>query len=73
VPKVVRRRRNWPAGRKLVVEEVADGLLLRRAPLFERTQISDVFGMLKTVEPARAVEEIDAAVVEKGRRQDAGN
>ena len=45
LPKVVRQHRGWPAGTKLTVEEVTDGVLLRRAPLFESTQLADVFAM----------------------------
>lgn len=69
----MRRRRDWPAGTKLVVEEVTTGVLLRRAPLFEKTQLSDVFAMLKTDGRRRTLDEMDAAVVEEARRRDAGD
>ena len=73
LPKVVRQHRGWPAGTKLVVEEVTDGVLLRRAPLFETTQLSDVFAMLKTDGRRRSVEDMDAAVIEEARRRHAGD
>ena len=71
LPKVVRQRRDWPAGTRLVVEEVTDGVLLRRAPLFESTQLSDVFAILKTDGRSRTVEEMDASVAEEARRRHA--
>jgi AbrB family looped-hinge helix DNA binding protein len=73
LPKAVRQHRDWPAGTKLVVEEVTDGVLLRRAPLFETTQVSDVFAMLKTDGKRRSVEDMDAAVLEEARRRHAGD
>ena len=73
LPKVVRQRRDWPAGTRLVVEEVTDGVLLRRAPLFESTQLSDVFAILKTDDRSRTVEEMDASVAEEARRRHAGD
>jgi AbrB family looped-hinge helix DNA binding protein len=73
LPKAVRRRRDWPAGTRLVVEEVTDGVLLRRAPLFETTQVSDVFAMLKTDGKRRSVEDMDAAVLEEARSRHAGD
>ena len=46
LPKAVRDRRRWAAGTKLEVEERDDGVLLRPAPLFERTSIAEISGML---------------------------
>lgn len=73
LPKTVRQRRDWPAGTRLVVEEVADGVLLRRAPLFERTDLADVFARLKTDGRARSIDEMDAAVSAEARRRHAGD
>ena len=73
LPKVVRQHRDWPAGTRLVVEEVTDGVLLRRAPLFESTELSDVFAMLKVDGGSRTIEDMDAAVAEEARRRHAGN
>ena len=73
MPKTVRQRHNWPAGTKLVVEEVTDGVLLRRAPLFESTQLTDVFAMLKTDGRVRTIEEMDDAMTEEARRRHAGD
>jgi AbrB family looped-hinge helix DNA binding protein len=73
LPKTVRQRHNWAAGTKLVVEEVTDGVLLRRAPLFESAQLTDVFAMLKTDGRVRTIEEMDAAVAEEAGRRHAGD
>jgi hypothetical protein len=56
-----------------VVEVVTDGVLLRRAPLFESTQLTDVFAMLKTDGRVRTIEEMDAAVAEEAARRHAGD
>jgi AbrB family looped-hinge helix DNA binding protein len=73
LPKAVRQHLNWQPGARLVVEETSDGVFLRRAPLFDRTEISDVFAMLKTDERTRTLEEMDAAVVAEARRRNAGD
>ena len=39
LPKSVRDHRKWGAGTKLIVEETADGVLLRAAPLFKPTTV----------------------------------
>ena len=46
LPKALRERRAWNTGTRLLVEETADGVLLRRAPAFAATQAEAVFGML---------------------------
>lgn len=69
LPKAVRARRDWGAGTRLVVEDTADGVLLRKAPAFAPTRSEDVFGMLPCRGAPKSVEEMDAAVlVEAGRR-----
>jgi len=60
-------------GNKAGVEEVTDGVLLRRAPLFESRQLSDVFAMLKTDGRRLTVDEMDFAVLEEARRRHAGD
>ena len=46
LPKAIRQRRQWDAGTRLVVEETADGVLLKPAPAFAPTRPENVFGML---------------------------
>ncbi len=62
LPTAIRRRHNWDAGTKLIVEETADGVLLRAAPLFPPTTVDEVFGSAKYTGPTITLEEMDAAV-----------
>jgi AbrB family looped-hinge helix DNA binding protein len=72
LPKEVRRRLNWEPGDELVVEETRDGVLLKRAPLFEPTRLEDVAGCLhRPGMRALSVEEMDAAIEAEIRRQHA--
>jgi AbrB family looped-hinge helix DNA binding protein len=69
LPKVLRDRRNWTPGVCLQVEETEDGLLLRRAPLFEPTSIDDVFAVLKRPGATVSLEEMDQAVLAEAARR----
>lgn len=68
LPKAVRERRGWNAGTRLLVEDTADGVLLRRAPAFTRTRPEEVFGMLPRRDAPASVEAMDAAVLREARR-----
>lgn len=54
LPKAIRDRRHWHAGTQLVVEDTADGVLLKDAPLFKPTRSEDVMGMLALPMPGVA-------------------
>ena len=78
LPKAVRERRDWNAGTRLLVEDTADGVLLKRAPAFAPTRSEEVFGMLPRrvsteanlrVDAPKSVEEMDAAVLLEARRR----
>ena len=69
LPKTIRDRRRWPAGTRLTVEETADGVVLRPAQLFPRTDIKEVFGSLSYGGPALSIEEMNAAVAAEARRR----
>lgn len=71
LPKAVRERQNWAAGTRLVVEETAEGVLLKQAPLFKRTTAGEVFGILKYDGPAKTIEEMNEAVLAEARRRHA--
>lgn len=68
LPKSIRQRRRWDAGTRLIVEETADGVLLKPAPFFEPTQPEEVFGMLKISGPPKTLEEMEAGVQAEARR-----
>jgi AbrB family looped-hinge helix DNA binding protein len=69
LPKAVRERRAWNAGTRLLVEDTADGVLLKRAPAFAPTRSEEVFGMLPRRDVPKSVEDMDAAVLLEARRR----
>ena len=46
LPKAVREGRSWTSGTHLVVENTAEGVLLRPAPAFPQNTSDEVSGML---------------------------
>lgn len=71
LPSAIRQRRDWTAGTRLVVEETADGVLLKPAPAFAETLPEEVFGMLPRKGAPKTLEEMDAAVLAEARRRHA--
>lgn len=69
LPKVIRSKRRWEAGTKLLVEETADGVLLKSAPLFKPTQMKDVYGAANYKGPPVSIEDMDKAVEAEFRRR----
>lgn len=69
LPAALRQRRRWDAGTKLIVEETADGVLLKAAPLFPPTTIDEVVGSLRYDGPPRTIEEMDEGVMAEARRR----
>jgi AbrB family looped-hinge helix DNA binding protein len=73
LPKAIRQRRDWHTGTRLVVEETAEGILLRRAPTFSPAVPKAVFAMLLPKGAPKSVEDMDAAVLAEARRRHAGD
>ena len=71
LPKALRDQNNWGPGTRLVVEQTAAGVLLRRAPYFKPTRIEDVMGMLKYDGPPISIEEMDEALLRSAAEDDA--
>lgn len=69
LPKSVREHRRWGAGTKLVVEDTAEGVLLRKAPLFAPTTIDQVFGALAWKGKPKSLEEMDEGIKAEARRR----
>lgn len=69
LPKSIRQRRHWDAGTRLIVEDTADGVLLKAEPVFEPTRPDEVFGSLKVSGPPKTLEEMDAGVTAEARRR----
>ncbi len=72
LPSAIRRRREWGAGTRLVVEETAEGILLKPAPAFAQTRPGDVFGSLPYKGKPKTIEEMDEGVLAEARRRHAG-
>ena len=62
LPKNIRAAHQWEPGVEFVVEDTADGVLLRPLKPFEPTRIEDVIGCTGYAGPARTLEEMDAAI-----------
>lgn len=71
LPKSIRERRKWAPGTRLVIEETADGVLLKPAPIFAPTRHEDVAGMLAYTGPAKTIEEMDAGIEAEVKRRHA--
>ena len=69
LPKAIRERRHWGPGTRLAVEDTPDGVLLKAAPVFASTRPEDVAGMLAYREPAKTLEEMDAAITAEIERR----
>ena len=67
--KAIRQRRNWAAGTRLVVEDTAEGVLLKAVPVFAPTRPEDVAGMLAYRGPPKTLEEMDAAITAEVKRR----
>jgi AbrB family looped-hinge helix DNA binding protein len=67
LPKAIRQRREWDAGTRLLVEETAEGVLLKPAPAFAETRPEDVFGMLPYKGRPKTLEEMEADVLAEAR------
>jgi AbrB family looped-hinge helix DNA binding protein len=62
LPKNIRAAHQWEPGVEFLVEDTADGVLLRPLKPFEPTRIEDVIGCTGYAGPARTLEEMDAAI-----------
>jgi AbrB family looped-hinge helix DNA binding protein len=69
LPKSIRDRRRWAAGTRLLVEDTADGVVLKPAPLFPPTRVEDVYGILAYGGPAKSLEDMDAAIAAEAKRR----
>jgi AbrB family looped-hinge helix DNA binding protein len=73
LPKAIRDQRRWEAGTELVVEDTAEGVLLKAKPVFPRTRPKDVFGSAPYTGPPRSIEEMNAAIAAEVKRRHARN
>jgi AbrB family looped-hinge helix DNA binding protein len=71
LPKSIRQRRRWEPGTRLVVEDTADGVLLKAVPLFAPTQPEDVYGSLSSKGTPKTLEDMEASIVAEAKRRHA--
>lgn len=69
LPRAIRKRRDWDAGTRLIVEDTPEGVLLRPAPAFAPTRSETVFGMLPHAGAPKTLEEMEAGVLAEARRR----
>jgi len=69
LPKAIRDKRHWPAGTRLTVENTAEGVLLKPAPVFPAANVEGVFGALAFKGKAKTIEEMDAALEAEAKRR----
>jgi AbrB family looped-hinge helix DNA binding protein len=62
LPKAVRDAHRWPVGTQFVVEDTADGVLLRAVKAFAGSRLEDVAGCLRTAGKPRTLAEMDRAI-----------
>lgn len=74
VPKAIRDRQNWGSGTRLVLEETADGVILKKKAEPAKTgSFKDLIGILKYDGPPVSDEDFDEAIAaEVARRHAAG-
>lgn len=69
LPKAIRDVRCWPAGTRLTVEDVPDGVLLRAVPIFPRADVASVFGSLRCEGQMLSLEDMNGAVASEVKRR----
>jgi AbrB family looped-hinge helix DNA binding protein len=62
LPKSIRSAHHWEPGVEFMVEDMANGVLLRPVKPFQQTRLEDVIGCTGYKGPARTVEDMDAAI-----------
>lgn len=71
LPAAIRKRQHWNPGTRLTVEETADGVLLKSAPLFPPTTPEQVFGCLQYQGAPKTLEDMAAAIAAEVKRRHA--
>ncbi|MDE0680619.1 MAG: AbrB family transcriptional regulator [Gammaproteobacteria bacterium] len=69
LPKAVRRAMGWEAGKKLIVHQTHESVVLKPFPVFAPTKTSEVFGCLKYSGAPKTVEEMDASILTEAKRR----
>ena len=67
LPKAIRERLGWKPGSELMIEQRAEGLLLR--PARGDAKVDEVFGCLGPVGWTASIEDMNRGVLEEARRR----
>jgi len=62
LPKSIRTAHQWEPGVEFVVEDTAEGVLLRPMKAFPATRLEEVIGCTGYSGPVRSIEDMDAAI-----------
>jgi AbrB family looped-hinge helix DNA binding protein len=62
IPKLIRTAHQWESGQKFEAIDTGDGVLLKPAGPFSKTEIDDVAGCLHYDGPAKSIAEMDEAI-----------
>ena len=62
LPKSVREAHHWLPGTRFVVEDVAEGVLLRPITPFTASRLEDVVGCAGYTGPAKSLDEMEEAI-----------
>jgi AbrB family looped-hinge helix DNA binding protein len=71
LPKAIRDQRHWEAGTRLMVEQTADGVLLRAASIFAPTRPEEVFASLAVSGAPKTLDEMNAGIAAEAKRRHA--
>lgn len=75
LPSSIRHTRNWAAGTEFLVEETAEGILLKPVKAVADTQVEQVAGMLKSRRPSGrppvSQADMDAAIAQEVQKRHA--
>lgn len=73
LPKAIRASREWGPGTEFIVEETAEGILLRPAAYFAETELGEVAGCLRSKRKVKTLAQMRSAISrEVKRRHDRG-
>ncbi|MCD4748314.1 MAG: AbrB/MazE/SpoVT family DNA-binding domain-containing protein [Thermoanaerobaculales bacterium] len=68
IPKGIRQRHGWVVGSTIELEELEDGVVLRKERRVPRTSIDDLLGCVTYDGPSKTLEEMDQGIA-KGARE----
>jgi AbrB family looped-hinge helix DNA binding protein len=73
LPKSIREQRRWHPGTQLLVENTAEGVLLKAEPVFPVTDPRHVFASLRHKGRPKTLDQMQAGIAKEARRRHARN